>query len=107
LLLQKHKTKYLAWNNVFALTEHDAMADPVNLIMYSVYLPPLAPYFLYDAFTPDYYTFHYMMVADIEKGKVIFNKSYQIVGKDTPDRLKSNLYYNFLQLGGSKEKKKK
>ena len=107
LLLQKHKTKYLAWNNVFALTEPDAMADPVNLIMYSVYLPPLAPYFLYDAFTPDYYTFHYMMVADIEKGKVIFNKSYQIVGKDTPDRLKSNLYYNFLQLGGSKEKKKK
>ncbi len=107
LLLQKHRTKYLAWNNVFALTEPDAMADPVNLIMYSVYLPPLAPYFFYDAFTPDYYTFHYMMVADIEKGKVIFNKSYQIVGKDTPDRLKSNLYYNFLQLGGSKEKKKK
>ncbi len=106
LLIEKHKTKYLGWNSVFALTEPDAMADPVNLIMYCVYLPILAPYFFYDAATPDYYTYHYMMVADIEKGKVIFNKSYQIVGKDTPDRLKSNLYYNFLQLGGGKGKKK-
>ncbi len=106
LLIEKHKTKYLGWNSVFALTEPDALADPVNLIMYCVYLPVLSPYFFYDAATPDYYTYHYMMVADIEKGKVIFNKSYQIVGKDTPDRLKSNLYYNFLQLGGGKEKKK-
>ena len=105
MLLEKHKTKYLVWNSVFALTEPDAMADPVNLIMYCVYLPVLAPYFFYDAATPDYYTYHYMMVADIEKGKVIFNKSYQIKGKDTPDRLKSNLYYNFLQLGGGKKKK--
>ncbi|MFZ9956793.1 MAG: M48 family metalloprotease, partial [Flavobacteriales bacterium] len=106
MLIEKHKTKYLGWNSVFALTEPDAMADPVNLIMYCIYLPVLAPYFFYDAATPDFYTYHYMMVADIEKGKVIFNKSYQIIGKDTPDRLKSNLYYNFLQLGGGKGKKK-
>jgi len=104
LLLEKHKTKYLGWNNVFALTEPDAMSDPVNFVMYSFYLPILIPAFLYDAITPDYYTYHHMMVADIERGKVIFNKSYLMIGKDTPDRLKSNLYYNFLQLGGKKKK---
>ena len=103
LLLEKHKTKYLAWNKVFALTEPDAMSDPVNFVMYSFYLPILIPVFLYDAVTPDYYTYHYMSVADIEKGKVIYNKAYQMIGKDTPDRLKSNLYYNFLQIGGNKK----
>ncbi|MCX6181557.1 MAG: M48 family metallopeptidase [Bacteroidetes bacterium] len=104
LLLQKHNTKYLAWNSIVALVEADAMADPYLFTMYSYYMPPLIPIFLFDALTPDYYTYHTMLAADIEKGKIIFNNSYKIIGKDSPDRLKSNLYYNFLQLGGKKKK---
>ena len=107
LLLQKHNTRYLAWNSIFAITQADAMADPFTFAMYAYYMPPLAPVFLADALTPDYYTYHYMLVADIEKGKIIFNNSYKILARDTHDRLKSNLYYNFLQLGGKNPKKKK
>ncbi len=106
LLLQKHNTKYLAWNSIFAITEADAMADPYTFSIYSYYMFPLFPYFIYDALTPDYFTFSNMLVADIEKGKIIYNNSYKISAKDTPDRLKSNLYYNFIQLRGKDNKKK-
>ncbi len=105
MLMQHHQTKYLAWNNVFAITEPDAMSDPVALAFNLVYYFYLAPIFIYDAATPDYYTYHYMMVADIEKGKLIYNKAYMINGKDSQDRIKSILYYNFLQLGNTKAKK--
>ena len=106
MLLQKHNSKYLAWNTIFAITEADAMADPYTFATYSYYMPPLIPIFLIDALTPDYFTYSNMLVADIEKGKIIFDNSYKMSGKDSDDRLKSNLYYNFMQLKGKTKKKK-
>ncbi|MFM7024370.1 MAG: M48 family metallopeptidase [Flavobacteriales bacterium] len=104
LLLQKHNTKYLGWNSIFSITEADAMSDPYLFNMYSYYMPLLIPFYIGDAATPDYFTYHYILVADIEKGKIIFNNSYKIDGRDSEDKLKSNLYYNFLQIGGKKKK---
>ena len=106
MLLQKHNSKYLAWNTIFAVTEADAMADPYTFATYSYYMPPLIPIFLIDALTPDYFTYSNVLVADIEKGKIIYDNSYKMFGKDYDDRLKSNLYYNFMQLKGKTKKKK-
>ena len=75
-LKELYGTPYFVWTGGISLTQ--ARSGKGLAIMSGLFFPPILPYSAWYALTPDYDTFIYTMVYDIESGKylIVFPKTH-------------------------------
>ncbi len=66
-------------------------------VMYSIFVYPMMPYLYAKAFTPDYYSYNYYYVFDLNNGNVILAETTSQKNSDASDVINSTIYNNLLQ----------
>lgn len=103
---KKYNTRYICWTGVLAAQVKDEEA--ANTCINSVGCPILIPIALFQAITPDYVTYFYTIVLDLETGKTTYSKSEVYSIHDDGDVVKGTLYHTFSNIKNkSKSKNKK
>ena len=103
-LTKKYNTKYFAWTGVISIRRSKG-PEMFWLLVGGVGSIYLFPYALYKLFTPDYDSFYYMVLFDIETGKAEFVQQKYMDAKDARDIINSNLYDSFHQIKAEKKEK--
>lgn len=95
-LSEKYGTRYFIWTGVLAFAY--ARTGKGLVLAAGILFPPILPYSIYIALTPDYETNIYTMVYDVESGEyqVLYPKKVKM--KDKPDLLHSATYNLIHQL---------
>ena len=101
-LTEKYNTKYFAWTGVISIRRSKG-PEMFWLLVGGVGSIYLLPYSLYKLFTPDYDSFYYMVLFDIETGKAEFVQQKYMDAKDAKDIINSNLYDSFHQIKAEKK----
>lgn len=95
-LAEKYGTRHFIWTGVLAFAY--TRTGKGLVLAAGILFPPILPYSIYIALTPDYETNIYTMVYDVESGdyQVLYPKKVKM--KDNPDLLHSVTYNLIHQL---------
>ena len=95
-LIAKYHTKYFCWTGIISEKHLNLLA--VHKVFFSLIGFPVFPYLFYKAVQPNYYTYQYSLVVNLETGDVNYVQLHKFRMKDHRDMLKSSLYDLFTQL---------
>ena len=95
-LVNKYKTKYFCWTGFVGERERNSFT--VLYLLGAAMAYPAAPFFLYQAFKPEYQTYFYAIIFDIETGKAIHSKVASMDYKDSKPLRRAHLYDLFYQM---------
>jgi len=98
-LTKKYGTKYFDWTGIVSYREHNISASTMNLYLscFTIFLPPLFIYAVYNSVRPHYNTYVYSEIINLETGEQKHNYVKKIKFKDRPDVVNSALYDLYLQ----------
>jgi hypothetical protein len=99
-LINKYKTKYFCWTGFIG--EREKKQFKAGYILGSIFLYPLIPVFVYLGAKPEYQTYYYSIVYDIETGKAVYSKVLSMDFKDSDGLRRAHLYDMFYQMKQSK-----
>lgn len=68
----------------------------------SIIFPYYAPFGIFQLIKPDYETFYYALVFDLEKQELVMKKTLSMSQNDTNDQINSLLYDTFYQINSKK-----
>ncbi|PCH97464.1 MAG: hypothetical protein COB85_02670 [Bacteroidetes bacterium] len=105
-LTEKYNTKYFAWTGVISIRRSKG-PEAFWLVVGGVATIYLLPYALYKLFTPDYDSFFYMVLFDIETGETELVQQHYLAAKEAKDIVNSNLYDSFHQIKAKRKEKYK
>ena len=89
----------LVWNEMVTIRKHDSSLS-FEALFFSAGCYPIFPFVLYDALTPENWTYNVIHAYDIERGELLMRKGYLIRGRVNNTNILSNLYLNFSQIKG-------
>lgn len=103
-LIKKYNTKYFCWSGFVSEREKKEMAG--LYVFYGLILYPTLPFMIYMAAKPEYQTYHYNIIFDIETGKTVYSKISSMDNRDSNTLLNSQIYDLCYQIK-QKDKSKK
>lgn len=95
-LKTRYGTRYFCWTGI--VNERLHKKNKIGTLLYTLFIYPLLPYGLIYAITPDWDTYYYSLILDIDTGKIIFANANLINAKDADDYINSTLYDFFYQI---------
>lgn len=84
--------------NTGLLSLRETESDIFEKCCYAIIIPPLIPYYAYDLATPDYKTFSYFFLFDLNSGAALMAEYNNFGNKDSQDYIKSIVYNYMLQV---------
>ncbi len=88
--IKKYNTKYYCWSGF--ISEREKKINAGFYIAYGILLYPTLPFMIYAAAKPDYQTYYYNVVFDIETGKTVYSKISSMDYKDSQSLINSQVY---------------
>lgn len=93
--IKKYGTKYVCWMGTLAIREKKHMTTTTLACMMSIYLMPIG---IARIATPEYNTYFYTLVYDIEKRELVAVRSEIIDRNDSKTQMNSIIYDTFYQI---------
>ncbi|PCJ83662.1 MAG: hypothetical protein COA57_10750 [Flavobacteriales bacterium] len=104
-LIEKYGTKYFMWTGVLAVRETKGSGDYWLLMASTIFWYTL-PYAIYNIAMPDYDTYFYCVLFDIESGEIKLTVKDFFESRDRDDILNSVIYDCFHQMKTTRKSKK-
>jgi hypothetical protein len=105
--IKKYNTKYFCWSGFISEREKKEFAG--MYIVYGILMYPTLPFMVYMASKPEYQTYYYNIIFDIETGKTVYTKISSMDYRDSNSLINSQVYdlcYQIKQKDKSKSKTK-
>ncbi|MBI4946594.1 MAG: M48 family metalloprotease [Bacteroidetes bacterium] len=94
-LLKKYGTKYFLWTGVVSIQKKTHAGWWIAV---SIYAPYVFPYAIYKMVAPNYDTYYYAFLFNIENGKLELSQQHEIDMNDKQCVLNSMIYDTFFQI---------
>lgn len=97
-IIRKYNTNKLALMGTYSARINKSLGNKMAYLAVSAFFFPLIPGSLKYALYPEYQTYSYILVFDLQAEKLIFNKSHLMKMSDNEGAINSAMYYNLLRV---------
>lgn len=97
-LIKKYKTNKLAFMGTYSARMNKSLSKKITYLATSLIFFPLIPGSIKYAFNPEYQTYNYLIVFDLQKEKLIYSNSHLMKMSDNNGAINSAMYYNLLRI---------